>query len=172
MRSKRQGTLSKPWFRILLTGFMIMAASTFGSGRSSSEDFAAGLEAYDAGDLQAAHDTWLVLARDDDVQAQVALAGLLASGGPGLSQDLAAAVLWYQRAAAAGDPVAQMNLGEFYARGRGVARDRRRALAWFSLAAEQGRQWAADEGDKLAALMAPADVKAARILAEALRAAP
>lgn len=172
MRGKRQWTLAKPWFRILLTGFMIMAASTFGSGRSSSGDFAAGLAAYDAGDLQAAHDAWLILAQDGDVEAQVALAGLLASGGAGLNQDLQAAVLWYRRAAAAGDAVAQMNLGEFYARGRGVAHDRRRALAWFSLAAAQGRQWAADERDKLAALMTPVEIEAARMLADELRAAP
>ena len=157
--------------RNLLIVMMLIAASALGSGRPSFADFADGLAAYDAGDLQAAYEVWLPLAQGGDVQAQVALAGLLETGGAGLAQDYSAAIAWYRRAARAGDPIAQMNLGEFYALGKGVARDRSRALAWFSLAAEQGRQWAAGQRDRLASTMSAQEIELAEILMSQLRTA-
>jgi TPR repeat protein len=141
-------------------------------GRLPAADFAAGLAAYDAGNLAQAYAEWRPLAEAGDIQAQVALAGLLTAGGPGLARDLAAAVRWYRRAARRGDPVAQMNLGEMYARGAGVARDRVWALAWFDLAAAQGRTWAARQRDRLAAELTPDERAAARRLADELRQAP
>lgn len=42
-------------------------------------------------------------------------------------------------AAEQGDPVAQYNLGNMYANGRGVPKDDGNALAWFRKAAEQGQ---------------------------------
>lgn len=153
----------------LLIMMMLIAASTLGSGRLSFADFADGLAAYDAGDLQAAYEAWLPLAEQGDVQAQVALAGLLETGGAGFAQDLTAAAEWYQRAADEGDPIAQMNLGEFYALGKGVARDPSRALALFSLAAEQGQQWAAGQRDRLASTMSAQEIDLAKTLMNRLR---
>ena len=155
--------------RRLLTVAMILAASTFGSGRSSFADFADGLEAYDAGDLQTAFEEWLPLAEAGDLQAQVALAGILETGGAGLARDLSAALAWYRRAAERGDPVAQMNLGDRYARGAGLGRDPVQALAWFTLAAEQGRHWAARQRDALSETMTPAQRTAAEDLAAQMR---
>ena len=150
---------------------MIATASTLGLGRSSFADFAEGLEAYDAGDLRSAYEAWLPLAEAGDIQAQVAVAGLLEVGGLRLAPDLPQAVSWYRRAAERGDPVAQMNLGDFYARGHGVPRDRARALAWFSLAAEQGRHWAAEQHARLRAVLPESKVKEAEALARRLRSA-
>jgi TPR repeat protein len=137
---------------------------------AASDDFAEGLALFDSGDLQAAYETWLPLADSGDVQAQVALAGLLESGGPGVPRDLAAAARWYERAARAGDPVAQMNLAEYYERGLGLAQDRPRALAWYTLAAEQGRGWAGQRRDELTSQLGPADRARATQLQARLRA--
>jgi hypothetical protein len=54
--------------------------------------------------------------------------------GDGVAEDDAEAVRWYRRAAAAGNPSAQYNLGLMYANGEGVARDRTRAYVWLSVA--------------------------------------
>src|SRR4029077_10137944 len=43
-----------------------------------------------------------------------------------------------RRASEQGDPVAMTLLGELYANGNGVAKDEKKALAWFSLAADRG----------------------------------
>lgn len=150
----------------------LLAAAVVSPGGTAGADFAEGLAAYDAGDLRAAYAAWLPLAEAGDSQAQVALAGLLESGGPGLARDPAAAVAWYRRAAASGDPVAQMNLGERHARGLGLPRDAVRALAWFMLAAEQGQAWAAGRRDALTADLTSAQRAQATALADSLRPAP
>lgn len=147
----------------------LLAAVLLATGPAAAAGFAEGLAAYDAGDLRGAYAAWLPLAEAGDSQAQVALAGLLESGGPGLARDPAAAVAWYRRAAASGDPIAQMNLGERHARGLGVPRDTIRALAWFMLAAEQGQAWAAGRRDALAAGLTPAQRAQAAALADSLR---
>lgn len=165
-RWRRIAAVGRVVFAILLA----MAASTLGSGRPALADFAEGLEAYDAGDLGAAYAEWLPLAECGDLQAQVALAGILETGGTGLARDLAAAARWYRRAAERGDAVGQMNLGEMYAQGWGLTRDRVRALAWFSLAAAQGRQWAAERRDALLSDLTTAQREAAEALSHRLRA--
>jgi len=63
-----------------------------------------------------------------------------------------------------------MNLADFYARGMVVPRDDSRALAWFILAAEQGRTWAATRRDALAAMMSANERAAAEQLADLIRA--
>ncbi len=143
------GSLLNGTLRICFVLVIVLAASTYGSGRSAFADFVDGLAAYDSGQLRDAYDEWLPLAEAGDLQAQVALAGLLQVGGRGVARDLPAAAVWYRRAAERGDPVAQMNLGDLYALGQGVARDLVQAVAWLSLAAEQGRLWAAQRRDRL-----------------------
>ena len=147
----------------------LLAASGIVSGRLAADDFADGVAAYDAGDLRAAYETWLSLAEAGDGSAQVAVAGLLETGGPGVARDLGAAAAWYRRAARGGNAVAQMNLGQFYAQGIALPRDPVRALAWFALAAAQGRNWAAARHAELAATMTPEQREAAQELSAALR---
>lgn len=152
---------------------ILLAASGSLPGRlladGLADDFAAGFAAYDAGDLRGAYEAWLPLARSGDSRAQVALAGLLESGGPGLPRDLPAAADWYRRAAEAGDPVAQMNLAQFHVEGKGVERDLQQALVWYMLAANQGRGWAAAQRDRVAGRLGPAARAAAAEQAKALR---
>ncbi len=45
---------------------------------------------------------------------------------------------WYHKAAEQGDVYAQYNLGQMYAKGKGVPQDYTEALKWFHKAAEQG----------------------------------
>lgn len=131
-------------------------------------DFAAGAEAYDGGDYQAAFREWMSLARAGDATAQTAIAGMYRFG-EGRDVDPARAAVWYRRAAENGEPVAQMNLGEMYLLGLGVGRDPVRAYLWLSLAARQGRRWAAERRDRLArALTADQRRKAEAILRERL----
>ena len=89
-------------------------------GAPARADIAAGVEAYDGGDLEAAFASFHAGAIAGDASAQVALAGLY-QFGEGVARSDAAAAKWYLRAARLGDAVAQINLAEAYAAGRGVA---------------------------------------------------
>ncbi len=131
----------------LLTALVCLALA----GRAASADFAAGLEAYDAGDLATAVAEWRAAATQDP-EAQLALAGLYAAG-EGVPEDPAEAARLYRLAAERGHPVAQLNLGELYITGRGVQRDLKQAYFWLSLAARQGRRWAALRREEIAAQM-------------------
>lgn len=147
----------------------MLAVPGLGSGRLAAASFAEGLAAFDAGDYRAAYDHWRSLAEAGNPEAQVALAGLLESGGPGVGRDLRAAADWYRQAALTGDAVAQMNLGQLYSEGRGVPQDRICALAWFTLAAKQGRTWAATRRNGIFRLMSAAEQLAAESLASRIR---
>jgi TPR repeat protein len=149
--------------------FIMLAVPDLGSGRLAAASFAEGLAAFDAGDYRAAYNHWRSLAEAGNPEAQVALAGLLESGGPGVGRDVRAAADWYRKAALAGDAVAQMNLAQFYAEGRGVRQDRICALAWFTLAAKQGRSWAAARRNAIASLVSAAEQLAAESLASRIR---
>ncbi len=100
-------------------------------------DFDAGVRAYDAGDYEAAFQTWLPLARDGDAFAQRNL-GHLYRLGRGVPQDFAVAANWYRRASDQGLVRAQANLANMYLRGQGVAQNTARAAAWFHRAAVAG----------------------------------
>ncbi|MGO1118116.1 hypothetical protein ACTL6U_05405 [Rhodovibrionaceae bacterium A322] len=88
-----------------------------------------------------------------DLRAQVALADLaLADLVPDLSQ--AGAIALFLDAAQRGDAVAQLNIGDYYARGaHGLPRDRVKAWVWLSRAAAQGRMWAAQQRSRIERLM-------------------
>lgn len=53
-------------------------------------------------------------------------------------QDFASALLWYNRSAKQGDPVAQDGLGYLYLSGQGVKKDEKLANIYFRKSAEQG----------------------------------
>ena len=146
---------------------VLLAGLLTGAGAAPSHaDFAAGLEAYDAGDFETAAAEWRPLAEAGSAEAQVALADLY-HNGLGVPADTAAAARWYRRAAAQGDAVAQLNLGDFYSRGRGVARDLAEAYAWLTLAAAQGRAWAERRRHDILPLLSEAEhAKAEALIAE------
>jgi len=58
--------------------------------------------------------------------------------GRGVQQDYSQAAFWYERAANAGDPLAQNEIGYLYQAGIGVARDPARAVQWYQRAADGG----------------------------------
>ena len=76
------------------------------------------------------------------------------------------AVKWYRKAAEQGDAKAQERLGHMYANGEGVPQDFVQAHAWMNLAAAQGFQ--AENRDRLAAQMTPAQIAEAQKLAAEL----
>ncbi len=121
-------------------------------GSAARADFADGAQAYDGGDYETAFEEWIVLAWQNDTNAQVAIAGMYRLG-EGRPVDLADAARWYRRAADLGEAIAQLNLGEMYMFGLGVPRAAARAHLWLTLAARQGRAWARDRRDELARRM-------------------
>jgi uncharacterized protein len=58
--------------------------------------------------------------------------------GHGVKQDLKMAAYWYEKAAAAGDPGAEFEIGYFYETGTGVEKNPERAVRWYQLAASNG----------------------------------
>lgn len=58
--------------------------------------------------------------------------------GHGVGKDEKQAAYWYERAAEAGDPWAQQQIGFFYQAGIGVSADPARAAHWYQLAAAAG----------------------------------
>ncbi len=71
------------------------------------------------------------------IQEQIKLAGDYFAGR-GVPQDLKRAAFWYEKAAGAGDPRAQFQIGYLYQAGIGVAKDPERAFHWYQLAATGG----------------------------------
>ena len=71
------------------------------------------------------------------VNQQIKLAGDYLAGR-GVSQDFKLAAYWYEKAAGARDPQAELQIGYFYEAGVGVAKDPARAAHWYQLAASGG----------------------------------
>jgi len=124
-------------------------------------DFASATSAYDGGDYATAFKEWRRLAEAGDTESQIALAGLY-RGGIGRGIDFVRAAHWYKQAAQKGNPVGQLNLAEMYEHGWGVPRDAVAAFVWYHRAALQGRNWAADQRDRLAQRMTAADMATAQ----------
>jgi TPR repeat protein len=71
------------------------------------------------------------------IQEQVQLAGNYLAGH-GVQQDSKRAAFWYEKAAGAGDPQAQLQTGYLYEAGIGVPKDPVRAFHWYQLASSGG----------------------------------
>ena len=101
--------------------------------------------------------------------AQSALGALysVAKGGP---QDYVMAGQWYEKAATQGHAEAQFIIGTLYVRGQGVPQDYVRAYMWLTLAAANltgdKQKVAADNRDKLASIMTPAQIAEAKRLTQ------
>lgn len=116
-----------------------------------------GLRAYDGGRYAEAVRIWQKLATAGNVDALTALAGLYISAPPGVPYAPVDAARLYRQAAMRGDPVAQMNLGDFYVSGTGVDRDLGQAAFWLKRAAEQGYQWARERLSEITPEMSAGD---------------
>ena len=90
--------------------------------------------------------------------------------GLGVVPDLGKTSDFYQRAAFAGLPIAQRNLGAMLASGRGVKRDYVEGLAWLIVANRNGIDPKAEQQLRAKLARRPADIAAAEIRAEELRA--
>ena len=101
------------------------------------EDFGAGLSAFNAGDYATAFANWWPLAQRGDAKAQASL-GFLYYSGKGVGRDDRQSLLWFNRAADAGQPTAQFFLGLQYFYGRGVPRDLAQAYSWCDIALSNG----------------------------------
>lgn len=131
-------------------------------------DFVTALAAYDAGDYAVAFTEWRRLAAQGDPESQVALAGLY-EAGLGAPRDDRAAARWYRKAAVRGHRIARLNLGAFYAQGRGVGRNLVRAWYWLGLAAADGSVWARDRQAEVARRMTGAERRRAQAMLDAAR---
>ena len=58
--------------------------------------------------------------------------------GTGVPRDLPTGVAWFQRAAEAGSPEAEFNVGVMYDRGFGIGRNAEKAVEWYRKAVEAG----------------------------------
>lgn len=71
------------------------------------------------------------------VDQQIKVAGDYLAGH-GVTQDFKLAARWYEKAAGAGDPLAELQIGYLYEAGLGVDKDPARAAHWYQLASAGG----------------------------------
>ena len=91
-----------------------------------AQDFAKGLQAFEAGDFATAIKEWKPLAESGNSAAQNSMGDLYYSGR-GVPQNHAEAFRWYRLSAQQGNVDGQGNLGWMFEYGLGVARDFSRA---------------------------------------------
>lgn len=75
--------------------------------------------------------------KTDDPSVMLNLADFLAFSDKDV-RNFSEAANWYQKAAELGNDAAQYRLGHLYAQGRGVAKDKAKAIEWLEKAAAQG----------------------------------
>ena len=120
--------------RLLLALAVLLQATSL----AAAETFEDGLAALRSDNAPRAEEIWLALADQGDGQAQYALGTLYEQGHPGVPQDVAKAIIWYQKSVDQGVPSAENNLALIYATGRGVERDPANALNLWLSAANKG----------------------------------
>lgn len=99
--------------------------------------FAAGRDAYRAGDHEAALTAFRQAAEQGHAEAQF-LCGQMYRRGVAAPQDDKAAMAWYKRAAKQGHVGGQLACALCCEEGRGTEMDLKRALYWYEQAAKQG----------------------------------
>lgn len=150
--------------RCRTAGVILLAAAVLSfSDGARSQDFSAGLSAYNSADYDAAVDQWLPLAKRGDAKAQAAM-GFLFHKGLGVAQSNAVAAVWYRRAAEQGEAHSQLFLGTLYYLGSGVPQDYVRAHMWCELAISGGVLQGLDCRDAAEAGMTAEDISEARRL--------
>ncbi len=124
----------------LIATVVLFAAPAIGETPSAPDQDAVLTEAIalaEEGELDAAHALFAQLAGAGNAEAMYHLGAIHHSGARG-SENLPAAVYWYEKAAEAGVPEAQLALGSLYFKGKGVPKDLAKALELFAAAAEAG----------------------------------
>ncbi|HEY4981320.1 MAG TPA: tetratricopeptide repeat protein [Pseudolabrys sp.] len=147
---------------ILVLSFAAPVAA--GPGEDGVAAYNDGVAAYNRGDYATALRLFRPLADQGVAIAQNNL-GVLYEKGQGVSQNYAEAAKWYRLAADQGAAVAQYNLGIMYATGHGLQRNYISAYMWLNLSAAQGNQGAENSRDRVARLMAIAQITEAQKLA-------
>ena len=125
-------------FYRLLYSLLLSLALVLPAATASAQSFEDGLRALRDDQAPRAEEIWLALAQQGDGQAQYALGTLYEQGYPGVDQDLAKAIIWYEKSAAQGVASAENNLALIHATGRGVERDPATALRLWLSAANKG----------------------------------
>ena len=103
---------------------------------TAADTFQSGWAAYERGDYSQAVASWLPLARQGHVSAQINLATMY-DHGTGVEQDVERALSWYQAAAHQGSAIAQYNLGLFLADRKMLTTNDEDGLYWLFKAAAQ-----------------------------------
>jgi len=106
------------------------------SPATSANALQSGWAAYERGDYSQAVDSWLPIARQGHVSAQINLA-VMYDHGTGVAQDVERALSWYQAAAHQGSAIAQYNLGLFLADRKMLTTDDEDGLYWLFKSAAQ-----------------------------------
>lgn len=132
--------------------FAMLACCTFSAAPALADDLADGMRAFDAGDYAEARASWERAAASGKTVAMTSLANLY-SQGQGVRRDPGMALTYYRMAAERGDAVAQMNLGDLFARSDPVL-----ACMWLGLAAAQGKSWAAKRHEDVLATMTASQI--------------
>lgn len=128
-------------------------------------DFSGGLNAYEAGDYDAAITEILPLAEQGNALAQTIM-GTMYSQGQGMVQNYTEAVRWYRLSAEQGNSDAQALLGIMYIEGHGVQQNIVQGLAWIKIAESQGNENARELGGSLAEHMTEVQVAEASEMAK------
>ncbi len=127
--------------------------------------YAAGMSLYERGDHSAALEAWLPLAQEDDGPAQYSI-GDLYYHGEGTEPDLDKAIRWFRKAAENFYSPAQYHLSYMYAAGEGGPRNLVEAHRWVEMADALGHPDAKTARDRIASMMTPEELDAARLLFE------
>jgi len=122
--------------RALLAGFLVLIG-LLPVGGLSAATLDEGLSAYRAKDYSVAFDVFDTLSRQGDTRATFYLS-LLYTKGLGVVENPGYGVQLLRRAAEAGDPLAQYNLGNRYMREGTEEFAPEQAAAWWKKAADQG----------------------------------
>lgn len=108
-------------------------------GPDEAEMIASAMQAYDAGNYQAAFAGLRLAADRGDVDAQFKLALIFDVGGiEEVERNMQEAVRYYEMAANQGHASSQLQLGHIYGMGDGVTQNYSEMVRWLSKAAEQG----------------------------------
>lgn len=107
--------------------------------QDNNPDFLEGVRQYQAGNVQAAFNSFLKAAKDGDAWSQTQV-GLFYEQGIGVQQDYTQAAAWYKAAVQnpVCDPQAMKNLGQLYEYGAGVNEDWSAAAQLYQKGAQLG----------------------------------
>jgi TPR repeat protein len=129
--------MSKTWI-----ASAIIASALFGSFHAWAADIAVLLseakQARDTHNYEVAARDYQAAAEAGSSEAQALLADMYRTGGEGVDQDYAKALLWAQKAADQGNSRAQITLGILYRGGLGVPKDTAKAFEYFQTASTAG----------------------------------